>query len=150
MSAWAGRFPMLTPSLAFHNDACWCTQTHTCAHKHTHAHSGTCLGAGGSSALARGQRSRRLQAIVLLRVIVCTSAFLNKMPLSFLWGPLFPVPWVVFSCRFLSTLWQAIGSSPESWGNLCLLYPVAEGENELPESWFWEIKNQDGMKKECK
>lgn len=56
------------------------------------------------SGLSEGKAKRRFQAVFLLWVIVCASAFLNKMPLSFLWGPLFPVPWVVFLCRFLSTL----------------------------------------------
>lgn len=49
-------------------------------------------GAGQRSCLGsrRGKLSRRFHGIFffLLWIIVCASAFLNKMPLSSLWGPL--------------------------------------------------------------
>lgn len=92
----------------------------------------------------RGRQSRRFHAVVfLLWVIVCASAFLNKMPLSLLWGPLFPVPWVVFLCRFYP-LYGRLQAALQRDGKTSACFTLLQREkNELPESSFREIKKQD-------
>lgn len=110
------------------------------------------LASDASQGSWRGKPSKRLHAVVfLLWVIVCASAFLNKMPLSFLWGPLFPVPWVVFLCRFFfhSVVgYRQLSREPEK---PLLSLPYCRGEKMNSQSLgFRKLKSKMNIKKERK
>lgn len=57
-------------------------------------------------------------------------------------GTTFPSPWVLFLCRFFIHSVVGYRQLSGELENLCRLYPIAEGKNELPESWFWDIKSK--------